>query len=74
MKTDEEYYENSEISPQRTLAISILSEFEELLERHNLTIPDVDRDGNEEEARLYGSTYYSLEDKITEMIEVFLKK
>jgi hypothetical protein len=54
---------------ERELAINIIEEFEDLLEENNLTIPDRDREGNEEEARLYGITYYNLEDKITEMIK-----
>ena len=74
IKTDEECYDDNEISPQRELAIEILDEFEDLLEGHNLTITDRDREGNEEEARIYGMNYYALEDKITEMIEEFLNK
>ena len=72
-KSDAEYYENSEISPQRELAIDIIDEFEGLLEENNIIIPDEDREGDETEARIYGSTYYFLEDKITELIENFLK-
>ena len=53
----------------RELAIQILEEFEDLLAEHNIIIPDEDREGNEEEACLYGSTYYSLEDKITELLK-----
>lgn len=54
---------------ERELAIRIMDEFEELLEENNLTIPDSDREGNEEEARIYGMSYWRLEDKITEMIK-----
>jgi len=57
------------MNKERETAIKILAEFEDLLEEHNLTIPDADREGNEEEARIYGSSYYSLEDKITEIIK-----
>jgi len=59
---------------ERELAIEILSEFEELLDMFNITIPDVDREGKEGEARLYGSTYYNLEDKITDLIKLKFKK
>lgn len=69
MKTDEKYYEDGEISPQRQLAIDIIEEFEDLLEANNLTIPDRDREGNEDEARIYGINYYNLEDKVTEILE-----
>lgn len=74
IKTDKEHYAKNEISPQRELAFNILDEFEDLLEAHDLTIPDRDREGNKDEGRIYGTTYYNLEDKITELIEEFLKK
>ena len=73
-KTDAECYEDSEISPQRELTISIIDKFEDLLERNNLTIPSDDREGEESEARIFGSPYWSLEDGITKMIEESLKK
>ena len=57
---------------EREIAISILSEFEELLNNHDITIPDEHREGEEEEARLFGATYYSLEDKVTEIIKNFM--
>lgn len=72
-KPDEEHYLDGEISPQRELAISIIEEFEDVLAEHNIKIPDEDRTGDEEEVSIYGTTYYSLEDKITEMIEEFIK-
>ena len=53
----------------RETAINILELFEDLLERNNITIPDRDREGNKEEARLYGLNYYELEDNITEIIK-----
>ena len=40
-----------------------------MLERKNITIPSDDREGREEEARLYGSEYYELEDRIVEILE-----
>jgi len=33
-----------------------------------VTIPSSDREGREEEARLYGTEYHSLEDAITEIL------
>ena len=53
----------------RELAIEILEEFEDLLAEHNIIIPDGDREGDDEEACIYGSTYYTLEDKMTELIK-----
>jgi hypothetical protein len=50
--------------PLRQLAIRILDEFEELLAEKNVVIQSDDREGREEEACLYGSEYYGLEDAI----------
>lgn len=55
-------------------AIEIISLFEDLLEANNLTIPDRDREGNEEEARIYGMNYYRLEDEITGILKKFKRK
>ena len=52
----------------RRIAIRILDEFEDLLDEKNVAIPSSDREGREEEARLYGSEYYPLEDAITEIL------
>jgi len=49
----------------RRLAIQILDEFEELLGRHSVKIPSADREGRKEEACIYGSQYYELEDTVT---------
>lgn len=47
---------------------NIMAEFEDFLDHHNITIPSEDREGAEEEARIFGSEYYNLEDKIKELI------
>ena len=52
----------------RELAIEILDEFEELLDRHAIRIPSADREGRKEEACIYGSEYYELEDTITDIL------
>ncbi len=52
----------------RRLAIEILDEFEELLEGHGIKIPSADREGREEEACIYGSEYYELEDTIADIL------
>ncbi len=54
---------------ERKLAIAILEKFEELLEENNITIPSKDREGEPDEARLYGSEYYTLEDDIVEILK-----
>lgn len=65
-KTDEEF------------AAEILEIFEEKLEELNITLPDKDRQGNKDEARIFGSNYYDLESNIAEFISmnkrIFLNK
>ena len=58
---------------ERAIAIAIIGKFEELLNEKNITIPSKDREGNPEEARIYGSEYYQLEDEITEILSGKLK-
>ncbi len=48
----------------REYSVEIVELFEELLEKHDITIPDEDRTGDEDEARLYGCTYSDLEDDV----------
>lgn len=52
----------------RGIAIMILDIFEDMLDEKGIMIPDEDREGDEGEACLYGSTYYELEDAITELL------
>lgn len=52
----------------RKLAIKIIDEFEELLAKYDIKLPSNEREGNEEEACIFGTDYYDLEDKITEII------
>lgn len=49
-------------------ADDIIDIFEELLDRLDITIPDKWREGEEDEARIFGDTYYELEDKIVERL------
>ena len=51
------------------VAFQIMNEFENLLDKHNITIPDENREGGEDEAHIYGVTYYELEDKIKEILK-----
>jgi DNA-binding Lrp family transcriptional regulator/DNA-directed RNA polymerase subunit M/transcription elongation factor TFIIS len=53
---------------EKDVAIQILDEFEELLERKNVSIPSDDREGSKEEARLYGKEYYDLEEAIIRIL------
>lgn len=49
----------------REIAIRILDEFEELLAEKAIMIPSEDREGAPEEACIYGTEYYLLEDAVT---------
>ena len=49
-------------------AADIIDIFEELLDRLDITIPDQWREGEEDEARIFGDTYYELENKIVERL------
>lgn len=55
----------------RIMAGTILDFFEDLLDEKGIDIPSSDREGrdvNEFEARIFGTEYYNLEDKITEYL------
>jgi len=54
--------------PVRSLAIRICHEFEELLMEHDIKIPSSARRGDPDEACLYGSTYYALEDAVVDIL------
>ena len=56
------------VGKTRGIAIMILDIFEGMLEEKGIMIPDEDREGDEGEACLYGSTYYELEDAVTELL------
>ena len=49
-------------------ADDIIDIFEELLDRLDITLPDKWREGEEYEARIFGDTYYELENKIVERL------
>lgn len=50
-------------------ADDIINIFEELLDRLDITLPDKWREGEEDEARIFGDTYYELENKIVERLK-----
>lgn len=58
----------------RHYAASICDLFEELLDKHDITIHDDDRTGSEGEARLYGLTYYDLEEKVTNELRSLIER
>ena len=49
-------------------ADDIIDIFEELLDRFDITLPDKWREGEKDEARIFGDTYYELENKIVERL------
>lgn len=52
----------------RNTADDIIDIFEELLDKLDITLPDKWRSGEEDEARIFGDTYYELENKIVERL------
>ena len=50
-------------------ADDIIDIFEEILDRFDITLPDKWREGEEDEARIFGDAYYELEDKIVERLK-----
>lgn len=52
----------------RKITIEIINEFENILAENNIRIPDKDRKENEDEACIYGKTYFDLEDSILEIL------
>ena len=66
-RKEEENTMNNTNNPIDT-ADDIIDIFEELLDRLNITLPDQWREGEEGEARIFGDTYYELENKIVERL------
>lgn len=50
-------------------ADDIIDIFEELLDRLDITLPDKWRKGEEDEAKIFGDSYYELENKIVERMK-----
>lgn len=58
----------------REYAAKICDVFEDLLAEHGIMIPDENREGEEDEACLYGDAYYATEDSIVEILTELLNK
>ena len=56
---------------KREYAIAILDLFEDLLDEKGIDIPSDDRNGYDDEARIYGTEYYDLEDAVFELLAQF---
>lgn len=52
----------------RLLSAEICGLFEDLLAENDIYIPNEDREGEPEEACIYGTDYYDLEDSVTECL------
>ena len=53
----------------REKAIQIIEKFENLLSKKDIKIPSKDRENKENEACIYGTEYYELEDAIVEILD-----
>ena len=58
----------------RKVALEICELFEDLLDAHDITIPDEDREDDKAEARIYGMTYAELEYSVKEILINFANK
>ena len=56
----------------REYSVDICELFEDLLEENDITIPDDEREGEPDEARLYGKTYSCLEYDVLNILNEFM--
>ena len=56
----------------REYSVDICELFEDLLEENDITIPDDEREGEPNEARLYGTTYADLEYRVLNILNEFM--
>lgn len=57
----------------RKIVDKIIDEFEDLLNKNEIKIPNKERENYQQEACIYGSDYYNLEYKIMEILENYIK-
>lgn len=72
IKWKKEYNKNTE--KNKEITIKIIDEFEELLAKHDIKIPNEERENNEDESAIYGKDYYELEDSIIQILNYHIKK
>lgn len=58
----------------REVARDIIEKFEDVLDEHNIDIPDEDRNGDEGEARIYGMTFAGLLEEVENTVANLLRK
>ena len=66
--TKKQKRQSKQLEINKEKAIEIIDEFEDLLVVNDIKIPNADREGNEDEACIYGSDYYNLEESIIEIL------
>ena len=59
----------AEETPLRSAAGAIIDLFEDILDKNDISIPDDYRQGDPDESRIFGETYYTLEDSIVRILE-----
>jgi hypothetical protein len=59
-----------EIIPDYIIADGIIDVFEDILDKNNISIPDKFREGNEDEANIYGSTYEEMYERVDNLIKI----
>ena len=66
------YFDDEGKLKVRLIAAEICEEFEEFLDENgHIMIPDSQREGNEDEALLYGETYNAVEDEVSSKLSEF---
>lgn len=60
------------VGKTRGIAIMILELFDSMLEEKGIVVPDEDRNGDDGEAALYGTTYANLESQITAILADYI--
>ena len=57
----------------REVAANICDLFEDVLDEHDISIPDENRQGDEDEARLYGKAHWEVEEKVAEILNSLVR-
>ena len=58
---------------KQEITLLIMEQFENILDKNDITIPYNNREGNENESRIYGETQYQLEDTINDILTEFVE-
>ena len=66
--TKKQKRQSKQLEINKEKAVEIIDEFEDLLVVNDIKIPNADREENEDEACIYGSDYYNLEESIIEIL------